>query len=227
MSEEVTKAFALPEGRLINESLFVKDVYKDEDGKEGTPKYKVELVFPKDLDGLRGEGPDDDNTETDTVEDKIYAAVVAEWGQKGADAFEAGEVRLPFIDGDVYAEDRVDRGKKGEAYEGNWIIRADTIYNLDGDVEPGGISVYDEDLEPIAPVAKSAIYRGCYGIAGVTLYCYKDSVYKKKCVKFYLSAFQKSKDGEKISSGGDKSSLFSKLGKDKKKTGSRRRAARA
>ncbi len=222
MSDE-QKAFALPEGRLINEALFVKDVYKDEDGKEGTPKYKVELVFPKDNSELRGEGTDDEPT----VEDRIYAAVVEEWGDKGADAFEAGEVRLPFIDGDVYAEDRVDRGKKGDAYEDTWIVRADTIYNLDGDVEPSGISVYDEDLEAIAPANKSAIYRGCYGIAGVTIYCYKDSVYKKKCVKFYLSAFQKSKDGEKISSGGDKSSLFSKLGKEKKKSGSRRRTARA
>jgi hypothetical protein len=223
MSEEKTKAFALPAGRLINESLFVKDVYKDEDGKEGTPKYKVELVFPKDTEGLRGEGTDAEPT----VEDKIYDAVVEEWGEKGADAFEAGEVRLPFIDGDVFAEDRVDRGKKGDAYVGNWIIRADTIYNLDGDIESGGISVYDEELEPIAPANRKLIYRGCEGIAGVTIYCYKDSVYKKKCVKFYLSAFQKSSDGERISSGGDKSSLFSKLGKEKKKTSSRRRAARA
>ena len=222
MSEE-TKAFALPAGRLINEALFVKDVYKDEDGKEGTPKYKVELVFPKKLKGFRGEGTDDEPT----VEDRIFDAVEAEWGAKGVDAFEAGEVRLPFIDGDVYAEDRVDCGKKGDAYEGTWIVRADTIYNLDGDIESGGISVYDADLEPIAPANRKEIYRGCYGIAGVSIYCYKDSVYKKKCVKFYLSAFQKSDDGERISSGGDKSSLFSKLGKAKKKSGSRRRTARA
>ncbi len=222
MSDE-QKSFALPAGRLINESLFVKDVYKDEDGKEGTPKYKVELVFPKDLEGLRGEGSD----EEPTVEDRIFDAVKAEWGEKGADAFDAGEVRLPFIDGDVYADDRVERGKKGDAYEGTWIVRADTIYNLDGDIESGGISVYDEELEPIAPVDRKKIYRGCYGIAGVSTFCYKDSVYKKMCVKFYLSAFQKSDDGERISSGGDKSSLFSKLNKEKKKTGSRRRTARA
>ena len=35
----------LPQGRVINHSLFQRDIYKDERGNEADPTYKIELAF--------------------------------------------------------------------------------------------------------------------------------------------------------------------------------------
>jgi hypothetical protein len=217
------KEFALPEGRLINESLFVKDQFN----AESIPKYKVELVFPKEgVAGFFGEG--DGTEEGKTVEDRMFETASELWGEAGEADFEAGKLYNGLIDGDIYADDREERGKKGDAYRDMWILRADTIYNLEGDDAPGGIRVYDEEVAPIEPANRAQIYRGCFGIAGVTLDGYKDSKSKQKCLKFYLTAFQKTADGDKLSTASDKSGLFSKRNKAEGdgKRPSRRRAAR-
>ena len=45
--KEAKHVFALPEGRLINHSLFERDAYTPERGAPGKPMYKVELAFDK------------------------------------------------------------------------------------------------------------------------------------------------------------------------------------
>lgn len=224
MSEETTtsKAFVLPEGRLINAALFVKDVYKDpETGQEGNPRYKVELAIDPDAPGFMGEGTE----EEPTVEDRIVWAAEDKWGEAGVKAFDNGDLVTPFIKGDKLAEDREERGKKGDAYKGKIVVRADTKYNKDGEDGPGGVSVYRADLTEIDPADRAEIYRGCFGIAQVTCWAYKNNR-GEKCVKFYLTAFQKSRDGEKLSTGADRRSLFSKIETSKGEGGNGRTTRR-
>lgn len=198
--------FKLPEGRLINHALFERDVFKPERGAEGEPQYKVELVFdPKDV---QGEG---------TIEDELLNACLAEWGDTKAteDDFFNGKIGVPFIDGTEYAAKRAEKGKPGDAYKGKIIIRASTKYNKDGNEGPGGIQVWNENVEPIGLELGNAneVYQGCYGVAAVTITCGISPGRNEKYVKFYLSAFQKTRDGEKLVTGRDTSSLFKPVGR--------------
>jgi len=198
--------FKLPEGRLINHALFERDVYTPERGAPGKPKYQVELAFdPKQLEG---EG---------TIEDKLLEAALEEWGdsKKTEDDFFDGRIRIPFLNGDELARKRADKGKAGDAYKGKLIIRASTEFNKEGVQGPGGIQVWSPEVEPIALELGNTgeIYQGCYGVAAVTIACGKDPGKDDRYVKFYLSAFQKTRDGEKLSTGRDTSKLFEKVGR--------------
>lgn len=196
-----TKTLLLPVGRLINESLFERDSYTGPDGKEGTPSYKIELAFdPKDV---QGEG---------TVEDAILDAGIEKWGPSFEDLYLDGKIIGPFISGDKLAARRVEKGKEGGAYAGKLVARANTIYNLNGQDAPGGIQVWDEQVKPIGPANRQAVYPGCFGQAAVTIHCYLDNR-GDKAMKFYLSAFQKTGDGEKLVASKDTSSLFKPVGK--------------
>lgn len=198
------RRLTLPQGRVINHSLFQRDIYKDERGNEADPTYKIELAF--DPDDLLGEGK---------FEDKIIDVAIAEWGdtQEVEDAVINGDI-VWYKNGDEMAAERKARGKPGDAYEGKLVIRAHTKYNKWGQDAAGGIAVFDEAVEPVEPANGEAIvYRGSFGIAGVTLNPYVDSKTKKRCVSFYLQAFQKTADGEKLATGGDNSDLFKPVGR--------------
>ncbi len=217
MARETTKEtkpakpiFKLPEGRLINHALFERDVYTPERGAPGKPKYTVELVFdPKQIEG------------GGTIEDKLLEACLEEWGdtKKTEDDFFEGRIRIPFLNGDEHAKKRAEKGKAGDAYKGKLIIRAATEFNKDGVKGPGGIQVWSPEVEPIALELGNTgeIYQGCYGVAAVTIATGKDpdkgSMEGTRYVKFYLSAFQKTRDGEKLSTGRDTSKLFEKVGR--------------
>ena len=192
-----TKAVATPTGRLINESLFVKDQFNE----DATPSYKVELAIPNDAD-------------FEVLEQALYDAAVEEWGEEVVGKeWENDEILLPFKDGDKMAKAREEKGKPGDAYKGMTVVRAHTIYNSDGTNNPGGITVYDTDLSKIEAVNSAAIYNGCYGEAGVTVGCYTDSRSSDHALMFYLTAFHKDRDGEKLVSAADHSKLFKPVGK--------------
>ncbi len=204
--KEAKPVFKLPEGRLINHSLFERDVYKPERGAEGKPLYKVELAFDKNQ--IEGQG---------TIEDELLNAALAEWGdtQKIEDEFFNGIIRVPFLDGNELAAKRAEKGKDGSAYKGKWIIRASTSFNKDGAEGPGGIQVFDENVQPVGLTLGNAeqVYNGCFGIAAVTISAGRDVGSDKKHTKFWLTAFQKTKDGEKLVSARDSSTLFKPVGR--------------
>ena len=216
MSEKTeVREFALPEGRLINENLFEKDAYKDpQTSKEGTAKYKVEIAF--DPGDVTGEG---------TIEDSLIDAACDKWGDGAEDEFLKGDIRTPFLKGDKLAKRREEKGKEGDAYKGKLVIRADTLYNKDGLDAPGGIQVFDEEVNEVGIVNRGAIYPGCMGVVGVTIHCYLDNA-GDKSMKFYLSAFQKTGDGERLVASRDRSTMFKPVGRAKSEDGGSGRRSR-
>lgn len=197
--EEEKFVFTSPTGRLINESVFEKDVYVDERGKEGTPQYKVEVAF--DRKDVEGEG---------TIEDVILDAIVAKWGKSAEDEYLDGKIKA-FLDGDKLAREREARNKPGDAYKGKLILRASTIYNKDGQDAPGGIPLYMPDLSEITFANKGEIYPGCFVQVGITVSPYVSSFTGDHAIKFYLQALQKISDGEKLITPVDRSVLFKKI----------------
>ena len=115
---------------------------------------------------------------------------------------------------ETVAKKPIKDGKPGDAYAGMEVIRANTIYNKHGEQGPGGISVYAPDGESEIGVAnKSEIYNGCYAIAAVTIGQYKDPSTGNNALTFYLSAVQKVRDGDALTSPKDHSSLFKAVGR--------------
>lgn len=211
--KEKAEQFTLPEGRLINQSLFERDVYKDEKGIEGKPLYKAEVGFtPADV---TGEG---------TIEDKLIAAVEKAFGGEAADDYiaylEGKPTKLatwsgPFLNGDDLAAARAAKGKEGDAYKGTLVIRTNTAYNKDGAEGPGGIHVYDQDVAPIQMLDKGKVFNGCYGHVCVTIGTSEiqqrtATAGKIRYVKFYLSAFQvtRNEESDRLQAASDKSSAF-------------------
>lgn len=203
-------AFALPEGRVINESLFVKDQFND----KAVPSYKIEIAV------------DEDSQEIEDLENKMMDYADDLWGDGAGDD---ESLVLPLISGNKLAKRREKKKKDGSAYKGMTVLRAKTIYNLEGFDGPGGVAVYDEEVEAIEPTNRSEVYRGCIGIAGVVMdgYINDDGEY---AITLYLNSFQKTGAGEKLVSSADRSTLFKPRarseGKKGKKGSSRRRRNR-
>ena len=207
--KEPAEVILLPEGRLINSSFFEKDSF-EVNGKMTTPKYNAELAFEL---GVLNE-----------IEDKLAAAAVKEWGA-GADVqYDNGTVRSPIKNGDEMAAEKASRGKPGDAYKGKDVIRADTIWNKFGQDAPGGVAVFGPDVAEIGAANQHEIYSGCYGQAAVTIspYISNDG---KRCLKFYLTGFQKTRDGEKLVSPRDLSTVFKPVGRPAGEPVQRRRRA--
>lgn len=202
------EAFTLPEARLINSNLFTKDAYN----KKATPSYKLEIAI------------DADSEEYADLEEAALDAADEYWGPGAGDD---EDLVLPFISGDKLANKREKRGKPGDAYKGMIVIRANTIYNAEGVDGPGGIQVFDQDAERVEAARQGEIYNGCYGIAAVTWGFYEDDD-GNNAMKFYLSAFQKTGEGEKLITASDKSGMFKPVARadGSKGEGRRRRRAR-
>lgn len=194
--------FSLPEGRLINHALFVKNAYKDDKGKEGIPKYSVELAFdPKQV---QGEG---------TIEDIILDYLDRTVGGKAADKYLDGKMTGPFISGDELAERRAAKGKPGDAYAGKLVLRVGTQFNAEGDNAAGGVQVLGPDKSSISLELgnHSEVYQGCYGRAAVKMGQYLDAK-GNVCLMMHLSAFQKTRDGDRLVTPSDHSDLFEPVG---------------
>ena len=222
MSNSENNAFALPEGRLINGHLFVRSVYKDPKGREGSAKYSAELVYPRPAEGKESVLKD--------FEDYLYNVLVNQFGAEKVDSYdEKGFIRWPIKDGDKKAVRREADGKPGDAYKNMDIISASSLFNKDGDPAEGGIDVYDENVEDIAPVNKSQVYNGCMGVVAVKAKAYEGTTDNDdpfiSCV-LYLEAFQMTGEGERLAAAPNRSGLFqkrSKSGGDAAASGSGRR----
>ncbi len=189
----------LPEGRVINHSMFVKDEFK------GKTAYRLEQAF--------------DEKHEDELYDMLFDAAEAIFGGNAQDDFEAGDLILPLKDGDKMARKREKNDKDGGAYEGMFVLRSKTNFNHEGQDAPGGIQVYDEAVERVQAANMGEIYRGCYGIAAVEFSGYEDDD-GVNAITVYLKAFQKTKDGDPIAGSADYSGLFKptkKAGKSKKR----------
>lgn len=206
--------FTLPEGMVINSSLFVKDKYNE----QSVANYKIELAIV-------------DGEEMIELENKLFDFAVDYWGA-GAD--EDPDLRLPIKNGDKMAAARERKGKEGDAYKSKLVIRANTTFNLHGDDDAGGIQVLDENADAMLPARKSEIFNGCSGIAAVTISAYTATERDKdgdnveiRGLKFYLAAFQKTKGGERLGGSSDRSNLFKPVGRERSSSGepSRRRRA--
>lgn len=213
----------LPEGRLINSALFERDAYTPAGGAPGTAKYKIEVALDPAL--VTGEG---------TIEDAMADAIAAKWGNQAADDFLDGKAGFvdPRLDGDVLAAARAEKGKEGEAYKGKIVIRADTTFNKDGAAADGGTHVYGPDNSPIEPARQAEVYSGCFGHVAVNISTYetdgkneRGQTIKLKALKFYLVAFQKTRDGDKLVKAADRSSLFKPVAGAAAQPGVRRRRA--
>jgi hypothetical protein len=189
----------LPKGRLMNSALFVKDQY---DAKS-TPRYLVEVCFDKD----------------DPEFDKVLDAILAQDGPldilgiAGELDIDDGEVVSGIKDGDVKARKREKDGKPGDGYKGKWIVTATTTFNKDGQDGPGGVTVFDEAVEPITAVNQQAIYNGCYVEVLCTLSKYTEEKTGNDAIKWYLGAVQKVADGERFASAKDYSTAFKPAGR--------------
>lgn len=214
MAKTEKEVILLPVGRVINCSLFEKDTFVDAAGNAGKPSYKIELAF----DPFDVEGPN-------TVEDKLIEAAVETWGDGADDDYFESRMRSPLLDGDKLAERREAKGKPGDAYKGKLVIRAHTLFNKDGYDGPGGIQVWN-DNDPVGPILaaqREQVYAGCFGIAAVTIgtYTTKNPVTDEEvpALMFYLSAFQKTDDGDRLMTPKDTSTLFKPTGRKKSKDG--------
>lgn len=188
-----TEAFTLPEGRVINHSLFVKDAFND----KSVPSYKIEIAFDK------------DSPEMADLEDRLLEAADERWGEGAGDN---PDLVLPLLDGNKLKAKREKKGKQGDAYADKIVIRANTIYNKDGQDGPGGIQVFDPEVEPIEPARQREVYNGCFGEAAVSLGFYETDD-GDPAIKFYLAAFQKTREGEKLATSADRSTLFKPRGR--------------
>lgn len=182
-------------GRMINGSLFEKDQFDE----KSTPSYKIEIAIDRDK-------------AFDTFVDQVVE-FLDEAGIPGELDIDNGKIISGIIDGDLIAKRRAEAGKPGDAYKGKWVLRAKTIYNKDGDDAAGGVRVYDENVDEITVVNRSAIYNGAMVEIGVTLDNYSDSRTGKDAVTYYLVAVQKVGDGERLSSPRDHSTMFKKVGR--------------
>ena len=207
MSNE-NNAFALPEGRLINGHLFVRSVYKDDKGREGNPKYSAEVAFPS---------PSGDASILKDFEDHLWEVMVDQFGVEKVNQYEKnGWLRWPIKEGNKKAARREANGKPGDAYKDMDLITASSLYNKDGDPAEGGIDVFDEAVENIAPVNKSQVWNGCMGVIAVKAKGYEGTSDNDdpfiSCV-LYLEAFQKTGDGERLAAAPNRSGLFQKRAK--------------
>ncbi len=185
-----------PVGRIINHSLYEKDVYTDERGHEAAPSYKLELAFePEDLEDL---------------ENAIVDAAVEFFGAQAEADYDAGKLRSPIIEGDDLAAERVKKGKSGEAYEGKLVVRMKTIFNRNGEDGPGGVYVCGANAEELDFAERGTIFNGCFGQASVSINPYPGIAGGLPGVSLYLNGFQFAKDGDRLR-GADPSSLFSPM----------------
>ena len=206
MSENESNAFALPEGRLINGHLFVRSVFKDPKGREGEPKYNAELAYSRAAEGQEGILKD--------FEDYLWNIMVAQFGAEAVETHDKnGCIRWPIKDGDKKASRREANGKPGEAYKNMDVISASSLFNKDGDPAEGGIDVYDENVESIAPVNKAKVYNGCMGVVAVKAKAYEGTTDNDdpfiSCV-LYLEAFQMTGEGARLAAAPNRSGLFQK-----------------
>lgn len=178
-----------PEGRLINNSVWEKEAYKNEKGKEGVPQYKVEMAFDIDV--------------IEELEAAVVAAAVEEWGE-GAENDYWGDpdnkidptIRSPFKDGDKMAQERAEKGKSGDAYAGLVVMRANTIFNEHGEDAPGGLYVAGADAVKLDFTERGTIYNGSYGVAVVAPGAYE--VNDNRGVTLYLLGYQFTRDGDPL-----------------------------
>lgn len=186
MSEPM-KTFTLPEGRVINHSLFSKEKFNE----AAKAKYNVEIAYPKGT--------------LDEFNNFLLDIATDTWGE-GSD--EDANLVLPIKDGDDMAAKKAENGKPGDAYEGMDVIRASTAFNYNGDDAEGGVKVLALDAKTlISPLEQDQVYRGCMLRAAVTVGTYAQQITGFNAVNLYLKAVQKTGEGDRIGGDGESEDL--------------------
>ena len=226
MSDNENTTFALPEGRLINGHLFVRSIYKDKQGREGKPKYSVEMAYPSPA--------EDGESILSPFEDYLWNIMVAHFGEEKVKSYdEKGWVRWPIKDGDKKAIRREADGSVGDAYKGMDLVSASSLFNYAGNAEAGGVDVYNEAVEllsadgriitidksgnrVVSDRASTVPYNGCMGVIAVKAKGYDGTTDNDdpfiSCV-LYLEAFQMTGEGQRLSAAPNRAGLFQKRAK--------------
>ena len=200
------KRYTTPEGRLINSALFEKEQYNE----QAKFKYNAEMAF--DPDSLCYEG----TPEEPSIEDGLIDAAIEFWGEGAEADYLEGRIRSPLLDGDRMAAKREANDKPGDAYKGKLVIRATTQFNKHYENAAGGIAVWGEDLSPIDPSDRERIYNGSMGELSLTIDKYVDTDRDgndTNCLMFYLKAYHKTGEGERLVSSVDTSTAFKAVGR--------------
>lgn len=168
---ETSKRVITPEARLSFPALF-----EPQTTPQGKKKFSACLIFDKAAD----------------LGDLKKAAMLAaneKWPGKAADMAKQGKIRLPFRDGNDYAD------KRGFGPE--------TIFmNVGSDAEknapPGVVDRFKDPATGKARVITDAseVYPGCYVRASLTAFAYDTN--GNKGVSFGLNNIQKLRDGERL-----------------------------
>lgn len=210
------KIILLPVGRLINGSLFERDIYTDPITKAvGKPLYKVEMAYdPAALEDIYSKPADPVSLYDEfqwAAEEKWGAGIILDVDAKTRDESDEA-VETPVLKGDKLAAAREAKGKKGDAYKGKLIIRASTQYNKHGEADVGGVQAFLPDRSEASVATQGEFYNGSLGILAVTIEA-KLNPQGDKIVKFWFVAYQKTGDGERLMVSRDTSSLFQAVGK--------------
>lgn len=199
-NDEAAKQHLLPEGRVINQSVFKLDQYDE----KAAPRYTIEIAYEEGV--------------LDDFWNACLDAADAKWGEG---AGEDDTLIIPFMDGNVMKEKREAKGKSGDAYGGMTVLRASTQFNRDGiQGADGGIQVFAPDTSEIGIANQGEFYQGCMAKMAVTINTYvsegKHGNPDQNAISFYLSAVQKTGEGEKLVTSSDRSGLFKPVAGAKK-----------
>lgn len=202
-NEDTTKQHLLPEGRVINHSVFKLDKYDE----KAAPRYTVEMAYEEGV--------------LDDFWNACLDAADAKWGEG---AGEDDSLIIPFLTGNSLKDKREAKGKSGDAYADMTVIRASTQFNKDGiQGADGGIQVFAPDTSEIGIANQGEFYQGCMAKVALTIGTYtsegRNGEADRNALTFYLSAVQKTGDGEKLVASVDKSNLFKPVAGGKKEAG--------
>lgn len=190
--------FKLPIGRLVWEDLFVPRSFKDKiTGLPTAPKYSISIAWAK-----------DEMPAVTAVIDAAIGRLMAQPGFPKYACLKGGGKEAKLLESGVSA-DQIETFNRKLVYEhdldrdphldGYVLLKANANEkSVPAVVGPNGMK------DKITSDRKEEIYRGCYGIALVTLGYHKSA----KQLYYKIKGFQKVKNGEPISSNSSQVSQF-------------------
>lgn len=149
-----------------------------EEGKDA--KYSVTFLIPKDH---------PDVARINAVSKALYAAN-KESLFKGL-PFTSPKLNNPLRDGDEYADEKEAEGQDGEAYRGHYYLKASSKS------QPKAFDIDKQDILDL-----DEVYSGCYCRGVLNGWAYHNKDYKTRGFSFFLESVMKTKEGERLGSGG-------------------------
>lgn len=168
---ETSKRVITPEARLSFPALF-----EPQTTPQGKKKYSACLIFEKTADMA-------------AMKKAALLAASEKWGDKAPDMIKQGKVRLPFRDGNDYAD------KRGFGPE---VVFMNVGSDAEKNAPPGIVDRFKDPKTGKARVISdpAEVYPGCYVRASLSAFAYDTN--GNKGVSFGLNNIQKLRDGERL-----------------------------